>query len=253
MAASGLIMAGGFGRRLGELTKRTPKPMLDLAGKPIAEHLLDNFIDSGIYDIFMSVFHLSDVVKEHFRDGSSFGGRIRYLEESTPLGTAGCLSLLPRDMKRPILIVNGDVVTNVQFGRLIEYHQAARFDVTVSVRPFPIQMQFGVVDQVDGLISRIREKPKIMHQINVAIYVISPEVLAHVPHGKPIDMPSLIETLLPLGFRVGVFPLVEDWIDVGTMPDLERARLNFDGSKRRGSTHIENGGLISLEEARAAG
>ncbi|RWX61188.1 hypothetical protein EOA24_30975 [Mesorhizobium sp. M2A.F.Ca.ET.039.01.1.1] len=246
--AHGLIMAGGFGRRLGELTKTTPKPMLDVGGKPIAEHLVDNLVDNGVSDIFMSLFFEGDVVKDHFGDGSCFGADVRYLEETTPLGTAGCLSLLPREIKHPLLVVNGDVITTAQFGRLIEFHNAAGFDITVSVRPFPIQMQFGVVDQVDGLISRIREKPKIIHQINVAIYVLSPSVLEHVPAGK-IDMPSLIETLIPLGFRVGAFPLIEDWIDVGTVPELERARAKVQAGYQRHELSVESAKVMVFKDA----
>ncbi|UVK48498.1 NTP transferase domain-containing protein (plasmid) [Mesorhizobium sp. AR07] len=249
--AHGLIMAGGFGRRLGDLTKTTPKPMLDVGGKPIAEHLLDNLVDNGISDIFVSLFFEGDVVTNHFGDGSSFGARVRYLKETTPFGTAGCLSLLPREIKHPLLVVNGDVITTAQFGRLVEFHNAAGYDITVSVRPFPIQMQFGVIDQVDGLISRIREKPKIIHQINVAIYVLSPSVLEHVPAGK-VDMPSLIETLIPLGFRVGAFPLIEDWIDVGTLPDLERARIKVEAGHHRHELSIESAKVMVLKETKAA-
>jgi len=253
LPACGLIMAGGFGRRLGELTRVVPKPMLDLVGKPIAEHLVDNMVENAIHDIYMSVFHLKDAVKSYFGSGSGFGANIRYLEETHPLGTAGCLSLLPKSLNKPLLIVNGDVVTNAQFGRLIEFHAASGLDVTMSVKPHAQQIPFGVVEHVDGMVMRIREKPKIVHMINVAIYVLSPNVLPHIPPNTAIDMPTLIESIIPLGYKVGAFPLVEDWIDVGTVPELERARSKLTAGQGRRSLRASGGDLIHLNGKREVG
>jgi NDP-sugar pyrophosphorylase family protein len=216
-------MAGGFGRRLGDLTKTTPKPMLPLAGKPICEHLVENLVDNNISDLFFSVYHLKDTIKDYFGNGAAHGANISYLEETRPLGTAGCLSLLP-ELAKPLLVVNGDVVTNVQLGRLVEYHVAADLDVTMSVKQHAVQIPYGVVDHVDGEVVLIREKPKIPMMINVAIYVLSPRVLRHIPANCQMDMPALVQAIIPHGYKVGIFPLVEYWIDVGTVPELERAR-----------------------------
>jgi dTDP-glucose pyrophosphorylase len=246
-SAVGLIMAGGFGRRLGDLTRDTPKPMLDLGGKPIAAHLVENFVRSGINELYLSVFHLANVVKGHFGDGSRYGSHVQYLEETAPLGTAGCLSLLPRNLDKPIVMVNGDVVTKTQFGRLLDFHERSKFDVTVSIRPLPMQVQFGVVEQVNGLVTRIREKPRFIHHINVAVYVLSPKVLAHIPPGKRLDMPTLIENLMPLGYNVGVFPLVESWLDVGTVGDLAKARAEYDRTSVTPSAEV-----VMMEEYRAS-
>jgi NDP-sugar pyrophosphorylase family protein len=201
--------------------------MLHVGGRPIAERLLENLLESGITDVFMSLHYLPHVVRSHFAGGESFGARVNYLEEATPLGTAGCLSLLPRDIDRPVIMVNGDVVTDARLGRVLDFHTAADHDVTVCVRPYVVPIPFGVVDQCNGVVTGIREKPQLVYSVNVAIYVLSPRVLAKVPANARLDMPTFIESLIRDGDRVGAFPLVENWIDVGTPAELERARHEF--------------------------
>lgn len=230
--AHGLIMAGGFGRRLGEMTKTVPKPMLKVAGKPIAEHLVDNLVDNGIRDIFMSVFHLGHVVKEHFRDGRDHGCRVSYLEETSPLGTAGCLSLLGEAIEKPLLVINGDVVTTLQLSRLLAFHNSNGADVTMAVRRHTVPIPFGVVEHAGGLVQSIREKPRLSYDINVAIYVLSPVVLRYVQAGQKADMPDFIQSLLPMGYKVMTFPLFESWIDVGTVGDFTRAGETYDPAIR---------------------
>lgn len=238
--AYGLVMAGGFGRRLGDLTKNTPKPMLEIAGKPIARHLVDNFLDNGIRDIFISTFYLRDVVERYFRDGSQLGARLRYLDETTPLGTAGCLSLIG-DLDKPLVIVNGDVVTNLQMSRLLEFHTASGADITMATRRHSVAIPFGVVEHVDGSVRSIREKPRFVYDINVAIYVLSPHVLRHIPAGQKTDMPDLIQSLLPMGYKTQSFPMFENWIDVGSVADFTRASETYDPASR---PSLEQGGFV---------
>lgn len=225
---TGLIMAGGFGRRLGDIVSTRPKPMLDVSGRPIAEHLVRNLVDNGVTDIVMSLHHLPDVVRDHFGDGSEFGCRIRYTMEEKPLGTAGCLSLLPDDVEGPLVVVNGDVVTHLQFSRLLEYHIRHDNDVTMAVRPHFVTVPYGVVDHQSGLVKGIREKPRQSYSINAAIYVLSDRARELAPSKARLDMPSLIERALPLDMSVSVFPLVESWIDVGSPVELTRARESYD-------------------------
>ncbi|MDK9696773.1 MAG: sugar phosphate nucleotidyltransferase [Siculibacillus sp.] len=232
LRASGLIMAGGFGRRLGEMTKATPKPMLRVCGKPIAEHIVEAMVDNGITDIYFSIFHLGGVVKEHFGDGSKLGCRIRYIEETIPLGTAGCLSLIEEPLAGPLLMVNGDVLTNLQFGRILDMHDRLGADLTMSTRQQHMQVHYGVVESIGGYVTHIREKPKIRFDINAAIYVISQHVLEHTTRNRRIDMPELIDTLLPQGLQVATFPLIEDWIDVGSVADFNRALQGYDPGNR---------------------
>lgn len=230
--ACGLVMAGGFGKRLGELTKTTPKPMLPIAGKPICEHLVDSLQDSGVNDLFFSLHYLGDVVRNHFGDGSDRGARFRYSEEKQPLGTAGCLSLIADQVERPLVVVNGDVVTNLQFARLLDFHKRSGSDITMSVRRHYQPIQYGVVEHEDGVVSSIKEKPKIAFDINVAIYVLEPEVVRHVPQGVKTDMPDFIRSMIPAGYKVSVFPVQEQWIDVGTPVDFARADREYDPAAR---------------------
>lgn len=247
----GLIMAGGFGRRLGELTKITPKPMLKVAGKPIAEHLVNNLVDNGVSDIFFSLHHLGPVVRQHFGNGSAFGARIQYVEERTPLGTAGCLSLLPEDLDGPLVVVNGDIVTDLQFARLIDHHLRSGADVTMSVRQHQITIPYGVVTHRNGAVVAVQEKPKLIHDINVALYVLSPEVIRLVSPGKKTDMPDLVSSILPKNFSVSIFPMIESWIDVGSPAELQRAGETYDPRLRppvgafRQTTQLMTGASIT--------
>lgn len=229
---TGLIMAGGFGRRLGEMTKSIPKPMLQIAGKPIAEHILESMIDNSITDIYFSLFHLGGIIKDHFGDGSRFGCRIRYIEESIPLGTAGCLSLIDEPLGGPLVMVNGDVLTNLQFGRVLDLHDRLGADLTMSTRQHVFSIPYGVVETEDGIVTRVKEKPKLHFDINVAIYVLSERVMAYTHRNRRIDMPEFIESLMPHGLKVAAFPLLEDWIDVGSVADFNKAVQNFDPADR---------------------
>jgi dTDP-glucose pyrophosphorylase len=230
--AAGLIMAGGFGTRLGELTKTTPKPMLTLAQKPIAHHLVENLVDNGITKLFFSLHYLPKCVKDYFQNGKSFKADIFYLEEETPLGTAGCLSLINKDLTMPLLIVNGDVVTDLQFSRLIDFHEATGADVTLSVGQSYTQVPFGVVQTSEGRVLHIQEKPRFKHDINLAVYVFSPNIVRLIPKNTKIDMPQFIEQLIAQGYHVSIFPFIESWVDIGTPSDFEAASRTYNPAER---------------------
>jgi dTDP-glucose pyrophosphorylase len=230
--AAGLIMAGGFGTRLGEMTKTTPKPMLTIAQKPIARHLVDNLIDNGIKQLYFSLHYLSQHVKDYFQDGAQFGASIRYLEEERPLGTAGCLSLIGEELTTPLLIVNGDVVTDLQFSRLIDFHEATGADVTLSVGQSYTQVPFGVVQTREGRVLHIQEKPRFKHDINLAVYVFSPEIIKLIPPNEKIDMPCFLERLIAQGYHVSIFPFLESWVDIGTPSDFAAAAQSYNPALR---------------------
>lgn len=234
----GLVMAGGFGRRLGELTKDKPKPMLLVGDKPIAEHLVDNLVESGVTDLFMSVHYCKDALMEHFGDGHRFNARVRYVHEDKPLGTGGCLSLICQDIDKPLLVVNGDIYTDLQFHRLIDYHTESGADVTVTVKRHAVTVPYGVIESNDFGNFVMREKPTFSHAINAAIYVLSPRVFSKLEYGVRIDMPTLIQHLVSLGAKVNLFPLMESWIDIGTVPELNRARLIAEAKPKKTPQYV---------------
>ena len=224
---SGLIMAGGFGRRLGHLVSAVPKPMLEVSGKPILEYLIDNLVSSGIKEIYISVHHLSHVIMEYFGDGSAFGCRIQYLEETKPLGTAGCLSLLPKNVKFPIVMVNGDIMTDLNFAKLLNYHNNVGSDLTVAIRPHHVTVPYGVLEYQGMSVTGIQEKPKFTYFINTAVYVVTDTIIKQISANVAIDMPTIIRSVLPMGSRLVAFPLLEEWSDIGSPATLDRARKTF--------------------------
>lgn len=218
-----VIMAGGRGLRLGDLTKNTPKPMLKVAGRPILERLILHLVGFGIRRIFLSVHYLSQVIKDHFGDGSRFGCSIEYLEESEPLGTGGALSLLPEVPGHPVFVCNGDLITQADLDAMIRFHEAEAFDLTVGVREYTYQIPFGCAETEGNRLVGLTEKPSMVHQINAGLYVVSPEILGLVPR-QFFLITELIQTCLDRGKKVGAWRVEDDWIDVGHRHELDRAR-----------------------------
>ncbi len=218
-----VIMAGGKGTRLGELTKSLPKPMLKVAGRPILERLVFHFLGFGIRKIFLSVNYLSEVIEEHFGDGSRFGCQIEYLRESEPLGTGGPLSLLPEIPTHPLLICNGDLVTQANLGDLLMFHERGGFGMTVGLSDYTHQIPFGCVDVENDRIVGLVEKPAVVRSINAGLYVINPEIQATVPR-QFFPITDLIYSCLNTSVPVGAWWVTDDWIDVGRKDELMRAR-----------------------------
>jgi dTDP-glucose pyrophosphorylase/CBS domain-containing protein len=219
-----VIMAGGRGERLRPLTDAIPKPMLHVAGRPILERLILHLVGFGVRDVFLAVNYRADLIEEHFGDGGAFGCRIDYLRERVPLGTGGALSLLPRIPERPVVVLNGDLVTQFDVAQMLSVHSEKSYKATVAVHRHVHTVPFGVVD-VDGeRVVALREKPTQSWQVNAGVYVLSPDLIARVPRDTDFALPSLIEDCLERGERVGVFNIEEDWIDVGQHQELRRAR-----------------------------
>lgn len=218
-----VVMAGGKGMRLRPLTEQVPKPMLRVAGRPILERIVLHLMSFGIRRIFLATNYLAPVIEEHFGDGSSFGCRIDYLREDMPLGTGGALSLLPERSEHPIVVMNGDLVTNVDIGSMLAFHESGGQVATMAVRRYVHAVPFGCVT-VDGdqVISQI-EKPQLEQLVNAGIYVLDPSLVAQVPHGSEFPLPSLIDGALHRKEAVRVFVVEDDWIDVGRREHLERA------------------------------
>jgi dTDP-glucose pyrophosphorylase len=218
-----VLMAGGRGARLRPLTDDTPKPMLRVGPKPILETILESFVEQGFSRFFLAVNYRADMVRAHFGDGGRWGVDIHYLAETSPLGTAGALGLLPEAPTAPVMVMNADLLTRVGFGHMLDFHRAQGADATMGVREYDFQVPFGVVRIKDQSIVEIEEKPVHRFFVNAGIYVLSPEALARVPQGRAFDMPELFQALISAGRPAAVFPIREYWVDIGRMDDLERA------------------------------
>lgn len=225
-----VVMAGGFGTRLMPLTEDLPKPMLPVAGRPLLEHIIDQLRVCGIRRVSLTTHYKAGVIADHFGDGDGFGVDIDYLEEGTPLGTAGALSLL-QEGTEPLLVMNGDILTKVDFRAMLDFHREQGAAMTVAVRLEEIQLPYGVVS-TDGVHVRgIEEKPTLRHFINAGIYLLSPEVRRHVPDGIRFDMTQLVERLIADGEPVVSFPIREYWLDIGHATTYEQASRDVEAGK----------------------
>jgi NDP-sugar pyrophosphorylase family protein len=222
-----VIMAGGYGTRLRPITEGLPKPMLPIGDRPLLELTLQQLRDAGIKRVNLATHYKRDIIANHFGDGHSFGVKIRYVEEDQPLGTAGALGLIETS-EDPLLVINGDVVTRVDFHAMLDFHRHHRADMTVAVRQHEVQLPHGVVE-TDGLaITGISEKPILRHFMNAGIYLLNPEMCRFVPSGRRYDMTDLISRLIAEGCRVVSFPIREYWLDIGQVEDYQKALRDFE-------------------------
>jgi dTDP-glucose pyrophosphorylase/predicted transcriptional regulator len=222
-----VLMAGGTGTRLRPLTETCPKSMLPVGDRPLLETILTNFIEHGFHDFYFSLNYKADMIRDHFGDGSKWGARIRYVQETEALGTAGALSLLPERPTEPIFVMNGDLLTKVNFDHLLEFHRAQKATATMCVREFDFQVPYGVVRIDREKIVGIDEKPVQRFFVNAGIYVLQPEALDRISHGQYYDMPSLFQALSGEGAHAAAFPVREYWLDIGRMADLQRANDEY--------------------------
>lgn len=220
-----LIMAGGFGKRLLPLTTEIPKPLLPVGNTPVLELILNQLSNDGFSNFYFSIHYHGDKVREHFGDGSRWGVNIKYIEESEPLGTAGALGLIDRDLlAKPMLVMNADLITQLKFGDLIDFHSQNSSVATVAVREHEYQIPFGVVTGNKFEVSEIQEKPFRREFVNAGIYALDSVVLDYVEVGIPLDMPTLLNKLLQDQKKVGMFPIHEPWLDIGRMADYQKAQ-----------------------------
>lgn len=227
-----VLMAGGLGTRLRPLTEDIPKPMLKVGDKPLLETIIEGFHRHGFRNFYISVNYKADVVMNYFGDGAKFGVNIRYLSEKEELGTAGALGLIDERPNQPMVVMNGDVVTGVDFASLLDYHRDHGAKATMAVREYSMQIPFGVV-RVDGhSFLDIEEKPIQRSFVNAGIYVIDPDALDFVQRDQRLDMPDLFRTMSGKSWPLSVFPIRESWIDIGRIDDFERAQTEFNSPNR---------------------
>ncbi len=222
------LMAGGFGTRLRPLTNDMPKPLLRLGNKPILETILENFINAGFHRFFISTHYMPEKIRQYFGDGSKWNVTIEYVHEASPLGTGGALGLLPADLPNvPVVVMNGDILTKVDFEELLEFHNSANGIATVCVTEYQNQIPYGVIETDGEKITEITEKPVTRHFINAGIYVLEPDLVRSVGQNSCLDMPDLLKHQIASAKKVAMFPLHEYWLDIGQMPDFEQAQQDF--------------------------
>lgn len=219
-----VIMAGGRGVRLAPLTHTCPKPMLKVGGRPLLETIIERLRAQGFRRFRLAVNYLAEIIEDHFGDGSAFGVEIEYLRETEPLGTAGALSLLHERPTEPFLVMNGDVLTRMSFGDLLDFHQDHALLASVCVREHSFQSPHGVVETDGVFMTAIREKPTFRWHASAGVYCLSPDALAQAPSEGMFDMPDLLAALAIQPGRVGAFPIHEYWLDIGRPPDFEAAQ-----------------------------
>lgn len=218
-----VIMAGGRGERLRPLTDNLPKPMINVAGRPILERIVLHLVGFGIRRIFLSVNYLGEIIQKHFGDGSAFGCRIEYLWENQPLGSGGSLSLLSEQPIHPFLVLNGDLITNFDVDRMFRFHASENFKATVAIHEYLHTVPYGVVEASASYVKNIQEKPTQVWMANAGIYIFEPHLVDRIPQNTFFPLPALIEECLERGEPVGAFHLENEWADIGRKEDLQKA------------------------------
>ena len=222
-----ILMVGGLGTRLRPLTNTTPKPMLEVGGKPILQTIVEKFVNYGFTNITMCVGYKSSIIQDYFKDGSKFGAKIEYILENKRMGTAGALSLLKKRPNEPFFVMNGDLLTNVNFENMLEFHLKNNSIATMAVREYDFQVPYGVVNIEDGEIISIEEKPVHKFFVSAGIYMLNPKCLDYIPKDEFYDMPTLFEELIKQDKKTVSFPLREYWLDIGRIEEYERANKEY--------------------------
>ena len=217
-----VIMAGGEGSRLRPLTEDIPKPMLPIDDKPLLEVMIEQLREAGIHKMNLTTHYKKEVLTEHFKDGKDFGVEINYVNEDQPLGTAGALSLL-KTGDEPLLVINGDILTRLNFRAMLDFHKKHKAELTVGVRQYDLNIPYGVVECDGEKIKTLSEKPVYNFLVNAGVYLLEPSAHEFIPNSQRFDMTELIERLIKEGRPVVSFPIVEYWLDIGELPQYEQA------------------------------
>ena len=222
-----VLMVGGLGTRLRPLTEKTPKPMLKVGNRPILETIILNFKKYGFINIVLSVSYKSEVIEKYFRDGSDFGVNIEYIHEEQRMGTVGALSLMRDKLNEPFFVMNGDLLTNINFEQMMDYHLSNSSIATMGVREYDFQVPYGVVNINDKDIISIEEKPVHKFFVSGGVYILDTKSLDFIPDNKFYDMPILFEILIKNNLKTISFPIHEYWLDIGRMEEFKRANDEY--------------------------
>ncbi len=222
--SSVVIMAGGKGKRLLPHTSDCPKPMISINGKPMLEIIIEKCIDFGFDNFYISVNYLKDQIINYFGDGNKWGVKIKYLYEEKPLGTAGSLALIPEDsnFESSLLVLNGDIITNLDLGLLAEFHEKYNADMTIAAKHSSYTVPYGVINTSGIELEKIVEKPTYNFLVSAGIYIIKPFILQYIKKNTFFDMPDLVSVIKGKNSKVITFPIHEYWLDVGRPETLEK-------------------------------
>ncbi len=227
MPVKAVIMAGGFGSRLRPLTEDVPKPMLPVGGRPLMEHAINQLRLAGIKQVHVTTHYMQHKIAEYFGNGEAFGLEINYVPEEQPLGTAGALGLMNLPAE-PVLVINGDIITRVDFRAMLNYHREHKADMTIAVRQYSLQIPYGVVECEGPDVSCVNEKPRYTFLVNAGIYLLEPSSYKYIPtNGVRFDMTDLIQGLIQNRRTVISFPIMEYWLDIGQIEDYEKAQADL--------------------------
>jgi len=222
-----VLMVGGLGKRLRPLTDDTPKPMLNVGGRPILQTIVERFVNCGFTNMTMCLGYKSDKIQDFFGDGGQFGAEIDYVVEDNRMGTAGALTLINKDLDKPFFVMNGDLLTNVNFENMLDFHEMQNAKATMCVREYDFEVPFGVVTTNNKTITSIEEKPKQSFFVNAGIYLLEPGCIDLIPKNNFYDMTSLFKNIISKGDNVVAFPLSEYWLDIGGKSEYEKAETEF--------------------------
>ena len=221
-----VIMAGGIGTRMRPHTENCPKPLLPVAGKPMLEHIIERAKLEGFNHFVLAIHYLGHLIEDYFGNGDRLGVQIDYLREQSPLGTAGALGLLNPRPEAAFVVTNGDVITDIRYGELLDFHVRHDAAATMAVRVHEWQHPFGVVQTQGVEIVGFEEKPIARSHINAGVYALDPGALNALSADARCDMPNLFERLQAQTKRTVAYPMHEPWLDVGRPDDLNRANAD---------------------------
>ena len=227
MANSVVLMAGGLGSRLRPLTDEMPKSLLKVGASPIIETIIEGFFTQGFQQFFISTNYKGEMIEKAVGDGHRWGIQIEYIREEKPLGTAGALSLLPDLGQSPFFVINGDILTRINYRQLLNFHMESKVSATMCVREFSQQVPYGVVTTANHLIADIVEKPVNRYNVNAGIYLLDSAIPRSLPNNTFLDMPTLLLDLVRNEHPVAAFPVREYWIDIGQINDFYRANAEY--------------------------
>jgi NDP-sugar pyrophosphorylase family protein len=222
-----VVMAGGRGKRLRPITDKVPKPLLRIGRTTIIERIMRGLAEAGIEDIYVALNYKAKMFERRLGDGEHIGARVHFMLEDHALGTAGPLGLLPERPKGPVLVTNADIITRLQYGRLLDYHRLRKGQATVAAMEHVAHIPYGVVRTTGTKLTAQEEKPDIKMLVNAGMYVLEPAAVALVKRDDYLDMPVLLDQLLAKRKAVHVFPVVEKWIDSGSPEEFERVMIDF--------------------------
>lgn len=222
-----VLLAGGLGTRLLPLTEAVPKPLLKVGSRALLDVLIEQIASYGFRRFLVAVNYRAEMVEHHLGDGRQFGVQIEYVREPQPLGTVGAVRLVRERLDRTFIVVNGDLLTRVNFEHLLEFHETQGYDITVGVKEYEARIPYGVVELASGQVCALEEKPTRTYLVNAGIYALRPGVIDLIPEGRRFDMTDLVRAALEDGRKVGGFPIHEYWLDIGAREDYERANGDY--------------------------